>query len=390
MKRYNFDKIIDRRGTCAIKYDLLKEIFGKDNLIPLWVADMDFSTPDFIIKALEKRLNHPIYGYSLAPESYWNSIINWEDRIHGWKFTRNELTFIPGIVKGIGMVLQCFTRPGDNVIIQPPVYYPFKNVPLANGREIIYNPLIYSMGNYEMDFDQLEACMINSPKVLILSNPHNPAGRVWSKETLSKLADICAANNVLVISDEIHADMALYDNKHIPFASVSEIAAKICITFASPSKTFNIAGLVSSFAVVYNKEIRDIFYKYLDANEFNSPTFISTVATEAAYTCGDLWRRQMLKYVEENVDFVSDYIGVNIPRIVVIKPQASFLVWLDCSGLAISDEELKDLFINKAGLALNAGADFGPGGEGFMRMNVGCPRSILAKALKQLKDALNR
>ena len=346
--------------------------------------------PLFIIKALNKRLNHPIYGYSLAPESYWNSIINWEDKIHGWKFTRNELTFIPGIVKGIGMVLQCFTRLGDNVIIQPPVYSPFKNVPLANGREIIYNPLIYSKGNYEMDFDQLEACMINSPKVLILSNPHNPAGKVWSKETLSKLADICAANNVLVISDEIHADMALYNNKHIPFASVSEIAAKICITFASPSKTFNIAGLVSSFAVVHNKEIRDIFYKYLDANEFNSPTFISTVATEAAYTYGYLWRKQMLEYVEKNVDFVSDYIGENIPGIVVIKPQASFLVWLDCRGLAISDEELKDLFINKSGLALNAGADFGPGGEGFMRMNVGCPRSILEKALKQLKNTLNR
>lgn len=385
----SFDKVIDRRGTGAIKTDLLKKRFGREDLIPLWVADMDFQTPDFIVKALKRRFSHEIYGYSVPPDSYWDAIINWELTLHGWKFTREELTFIPGIVRGIGFAIQCFTKPGDKVIIQPPVYMPFIHVPQDNGRELIYNPLKYSRENYEMDFDQLEECMAYRPKMLILSNPHNPAGKVWSKETLIKLSDICERHNVLVISDEIHADMALYDYKHIPFATVSDGAAQNSITFGAPTKTFNIAGLVSSFAVVPNKEIREKFFHYLTVNELNSPTFVSYIATEAAFTKGKKWREKMLEYVQENVDYVFDYISVNIQTITVVRPNASFLIWLNCKKLEMDHGQLVDLFVNQAHLALNDGEAFGPGGEGFMRMNVGTSRLVLEKALRQLTDAVN-
>lgn len=384
-----FDKIIDRKGSGAIKTDALKERYGRDDLIALWVADMDFQTPDFIYKALKNRLEHQIYGYSAPSDGYWQSIIDWELSLHDWKINRDEITFIPGIVRGIGFALQCFTEPGDKVIIQPPVYMPFIHVPENNGRQLIYNPLKYSRENYEMDFDQLQECMAQRPKLLILSNPHNPAGKVWSRETLLKLADICERHNVLVISDEIHADMALYDFKHIPFATVSSHAAQNSITFAAPTKTFNMAGLISSFAVVPNKDIREKFFNYLSVNELNEPTFISSIATEAAYTKGKKWREEMLKYVQDNVDFVFDYISVNIPAITVIRPNASFLVWLNCKKLGLDHSHLIDLFVNQAHLALNDGEAFGPGGEGFMRMNVGTPRAALEKALLQLKEAVN-
>ena len=278
--KINFDKVTERRGSGAIKTDLLKERYGREDLIPLWVADMDFKTPDCVINALEKRMEHPIFGYSEPSDNYWNSIIEWEDTINKWKIEREELSFIPGIVRGIAFVIQCFTEPGDCIIVQPPVYMPFLNLPKDNDRKLIFNPLKYNNGVYDMDFTQLESCFNSNAKLLILSNPHNPAGRVWSRETLARLATMCKAHNVIVISDEIHADMPLFGNVHTPFATASEDAADISITFAAPSKTFNIAGIVSSFSVVKNKIIRDRFYNYLKINEFNAPLLFSTVATE--------------------------------------------------------------------------------------------------------------
>ncbi|NMB37436.1 MAG: putative C-S lyase [Bacteroidales bacterium] len=384
-----FDEIIDRRGTNAYKTDLLTKLYGRDDLIPLWVADMDFKTPDCIVEALKERFKHEVYGYSLAPDSYWESIINWVKELHGWEISREELSFIPGIVKGIAYVLQCFTLPGDGVIIQPPVYMPFIHVPNDTGRKLLLNPLIRTEEGYEMDLEGLEEiCRTSSPKILILCNPHNPAGIVWSSEVLAGLAHICSKYGVIVISDEIHADMALFDNVHTPFPMASEEARNISITFAAPTKTFNIAGLVSSYCVVHNRELREPFYGWLNANHLASPTFIAAVATEAAFTKGGEWRRQMLDYVEGNVRFVEEFLSKNIPGIRAVRPQASFLIWLDCRELGFDQEALKDLFINKARLALNDGEAFGKEGSGYMRLNVGCPRAVLSRAMEQLDSAV--
>ncbi|MBR1538348.1 MAG: aminotransferase class I/II-fold pyridoxal phosphate-dependent enzyme, partial [Bacteroidales bacterium] len=315
----------------------------------------------------------------------------WERRIHGWKIERDSLCFIPGIVRGIAFVLQCFTAPGDKVVVQPPVYMPFLHLPENNGRKLVYNPLLFDEASrsYRMDLDGLEElCRRERPRLLILSNPHNPAGIVWPEADLARLAAICRREGVLVISDEIHSDMALDGSVHHPFPTVSEDAAAVSITFAAPSKTFNIAGIVSSFCVVPDPKIRKEFFGYLEANELNATMFLSTVATEAAFTACDGWREQMLSYVKGNVDYVCGCLEQRVPGIVAVRPQASFLVWLDCRGLGLDHDALIDLFVNKARLALNDGEAFGPGGEGHMRMNVAAPRAMLAEALGRLEQAV--
>lgn len=390
MKRYDFDEIIDRRGSGALKTDALKERYGKADLQALWVADMDFATPPFIIDALRERLNHPVLGYTVVPDSYWKSIINWIERLHGWTVEREWLTYIPGIVKGIGLAINVFVKPDEKVIIQPPVYHPFRLTPLGNGREVVMNPLKQnSDGSYSMDFDNLRQVADEKCRMLILSNPHNPAGITWDEATLKELAKICRERNIIVVSDEIHSDMPLFGHKHIPFATVSDDAAQCSITFGAPSKTFNIAGVVSSYAIVINPQLRLRFYSWLQANELDEPTIFSPIATMAAFSDeGDEWRKQMLEYVEGNVDFVIDFCKENIPAIKPIRPEASFLVWLDCKGLGLNQEELVNLFVHKAGLALNDGGMFGKEGEGYMRLNVGCPRSLLHNALSSLKSAI--
>lgn len=387
---YNFDEIIDRQGTNALKTDVLEERYGRADLTPLWVADMDFKTPDFILDALRERLNHPILGYTVEPKEYWESIINWVREHHQWEVKREWLTYIPGVVKGIGAVINAVTKPDEKVIIQPPVYHPFRYTTLGNKRPIVYNPLKKVGEGYEMDFENLEKVVDEKCRLLVLSNPHNPAGIVWSKETLVKLADFCYNHNIIVVSDEIHCDLALWENKHIPFATVSEKANKIAITFAAPTKTFNIAGVVSSYAIVPNDELRSRFFGWLTANELNEPHLFAPIATTAAFTKGEEWRKEMLRYIEGNIDYVIDYLRDNIPAIKPLRPQASFLVWLDCKALGLKHDELVDLFVNKAHLALNDGEIFGIGGEGHMRLNVGSPRAILEKALKQLKEAVEQ
>ena len=390
MKQYNFDEVIERRGTNCVKYDGLKERYGKEDLLPLWVADMDFRTPDFIVDAIKKRLEHEIFGYTFGSDSYYNSIIEWVDYKQKWKIKREWLSYIPGIVKGIGFVIQCFTKPGDKVIIQPPVYHPFRIVPESMKREVVNNPLKLVNGAYEMDFEQLESVIDEHCKVLILCNPHNPGGIVWKKDTLVKLADICAKHNLLVISDEIHAEMAYPQFTHHPFATVSEAAANCSITFMAPSKTFNIAGIVTSYSIVPNDKIRKEFYEFLEAGELGDGTIFAYTATEAAYTYGAEWLQHMRMYVMENVRFVDEFFKTKLPKIKVYPPQASFLVWLDCRDLKLSQEQLVSLFQDKAGLLLNDGSMFGPGGEGHMRLNVGCPRSVLETALNALKKAVDK
>lgn len=388
MKNYNFDEIIDRRGSSALKTDALAERFGKSDLIPLWIADMEFKCADFIIEALHKRTEHGIFGYTQAPQSYYNSIINWVKEQHNWNIKQEWISFIPGIVKGLALAIMNFSKPGDKIIIQPPVYPPFSTVPNMHKREIVCNPLIEKDGGYEMDLDGLTKIIDKDCKMLILCNPHNPVGITWKKETLQRLAEICYDNNILVISDEIHADMALWDNVHIPFATVSEKARENSITFMAPSKTFNIAGLIGSFAVVPNEELRKSFFYFLESCELNHGTIHAFTATEAAYSNGAEWKRQMLRYVENNMNFINDYLKENIPEINAFKPSASFLIWLDCRALNLTQAELVDFFINKAGLALNDGETFGKEGIGFMRLNIGCPKAILEQALSQLKDAI--
>ncbi len=389
--KYDFDKIIDRRGTGALKYDVLEERYGDADLLPLWVADMDFETPQFITEALRKRLDHSLYGYTVEPAEYWPTVMRWIADRHGWNVEREWLTYIPGIVKGIGMAIIVFVKPDEKVIIQPPVYHPFRLTPEGNGREVVNNPLIENPdGSYSMDLDHLESVIDDKCRMLILSNPHNPAGITWDRATLARLAEICHRHGIIVISDEIHCDMALWDNKHIPFASVSPEAAECSITFGAPSKTFNIAGIVSSYAIVPNPRLRERFYGWLQANELNEPTMFAPIATIAAFSQGDEWRREMLKYVEGNIDYIIDYCREHMPAIKPLRPQASFLVWLDCRGLGLDHDALNDLFVKKARLALNDGEMFGPGGEGFMRLNAGAPRAVIHRAMEQLRMAIER
>ena len=386
---YDFDRIIERRGTGALKTDALLERYGRDDLLPLWVADMDFATPPFIVEALRERLEHPIFGYTVEPAELWPTVSRWIGEHHGWTPDPQWICFIPGIVKGIGMAINALLAPDEKVIIQPPVYHPFRLVPEGNGRELVYNPLIlHEDGSYTMDFEQLERVCDDKCKMLILSNPHNPAGVVWPRETLRRLAQFCCSRGLVVLSDEIHCDMALFGNKHIPFPSVSEEAARCSITFGSPSKTFNIAGIVSSWAIVPDRRLRERFFGYLSANEYNDPPLFSPIATLAALTKGEQWRRDMVRYLEENVLLVERYCAGPLAPIRAIRPQASFLVWLDCRALGLGHDELIDLFVAKARLALNDGAMFGPQGNGFMRLNIGCPRARIRQALDRLASAL--
>ena len=373
-----------------MKFDALKDMFGREDLISLWVADMDFATPDFIIDALKQRLEHAVLGYPVQYDGYWQSVVDWIRSHHGWEVEREWMRYIPGIVKGIGMVVNVFTQPGDKIIIQPPVYHPFRLVPEHNGREIVMNPLRCVGDSYEMDFEQLEQIIDDKCKILILANPHNPVGITWSRDTLVRLADIAVKHNLIVISDEIHCDMALYGNKHIPFASVSENAARCSITFGAPSKTFNIAGIVSSYAIVPDPVLREKFFAWLTANEFDMATIFAMVATEAAFTQGEEWRQQMLAHIEGNIDFVDEYLKANIPEVRAIKPQASYLVWLDFSALGLPHDKLIDMLVNDARLAMNDGAMFGIGGEQHTRLNVGTQRAVLEQAMKQLKQAIDK
>lgn len=387
---YNFDEIIDRRGTGTMKYDALESLFGSADLTPLWIADMEFAVCPEISNALRNRFEHPVYGYAMTPDSYWQSIMRWLDRRHGLKVHREDLAFVPGIVRGIAYVVNFFTDKGDKVVIQPPVYHPFRLIPEGNGRIVVNNNLLAGDDEnyYRMDLEGLERIFATEhPKLMILCNPHNPAGVQWDVETLRKVASLARRYGVLVISDEIHGDLMLFGKKHIPFASVSDDAAAVSISFGAPSKTFNIAGLASSWMYIPNDEIRKPFYQWMEANEFSVPGFTATIGTEAAYNYGEPWLEEMLSYLEGNVEAVEQFCAEHIPDIIPVRPQASFLIWLDCRKLGLSQKELVDTFVKKAGLALNDGSMFGPGGEGFMRLNIGMARSELIKALKQLKKA---
>lgn len=389
MKKYNFDTVIDRRGTSSMKYEGLDAVFGRHDVSPLWIADLDFAVCPDIVKTLRQRLDHPILGYFACPDSYWNAVMSWLERRHGLKTEREQLAFIPGVVKGIGYAVNFFSRPGDRIVIQPPVYHPFRMVIEGNGRQVVENPLVFDGDNYTMDLDGLEEAIIREkPTMMILCNPHNPIGIQWSAETLARVAAICRSHGVTVVSDEIHGDLVLYGKPHIPFVDVSADARAVGITLGAPSKTFNIPGLVSSWVLVKDTELRRDFFHWLEVNEFSAPMMISALGAEVAYTHGEQWLDEMVGYVEDNIDFAVNFVDRHIPGVRIIRPQASFLLWVDFRGLGLSQNELMDLLLDKAHIALNDGTMFGAQGLGFARLNVGTPRSVLATALEQIREAV--
>lgn len=387
--KYNFDEIIERKNTDCLKYDWAKDIFGSDDVIPMWIADMDFRTPQCIVDVMRKRMEHEIFGYTFLSPQWKPAIINWISRRYSWHVMEEEIGFVGGIVPAIAYIIQCFTNEGDKVLIQPPVYHPYNNVTRDFKRIPVNNPLRLVDGQYEIDFADFEE-KAKGCKLFLLCNPHNPGGRVWSAEELRRMAEICAENNVLVVSDEIHCDMTLYGYKHTPFAIVSDAAAQNSITLMAASKTFNIAGLKSSYHITPNTNIRERYNEFLRINELDCAHLFASEAVAAAYNHGEEWLNQMLAYVEGNIDFMHDFIKKNMPKLDIIRPQASYLVFIDARGLQMPQEELVDFFAKKAKVGMNDGAMFGQEGRGFMRMNVGCPRSILKKALEQIKTAYDQ
>jgi cystathionine beta-lyase len=387
--KYDFDKTIDRSGSDSVKYDLRKAYFGREDVIPLWVADMDFETPDFIIQAMQKRLQHPFLGYGIRSKSYLDTISKWVRSRYQWEIENNDISFSPGVVPGLMMAVLAFTEPQDKILVQPPVYFPFYITIKDNNRELVYNELIETNNGYEIDFEDLEAKFQTGVKMFIMSSPHNPVGRVWSLNELERIVDLCEQYNVLIVSDEIHADLTFKPNKHITIASISEVAAKRTLTFMAASKTFNIAGLSTAFVIIQQKELLEKYNKILDATHLFPGNIMGAIATKTAFDEGNSWREQMLDYVHGNIDFVDTYLKKNLPEIHFHKPQATYLLWLDFRELKWEQKKLVNFLIHKAGVGLNDGSIFSPGGSGFMRLNVACSIEVLEKALGQIKDAFN-
>ncbi len=384
--KYNFDEIITRNGTNCVKYDAINEIFGCSDILPMWVADMDFRAPDCVHEVLRKRIEHPVYGYTFLSPRWKPAIKNWLERRNSWRVSDEEIGFVGGIVPALAFAIECFTKPGDGVLIQPPVYHPYTHVTADHGRRVVTNPLRLVNGQYNIDFDDFES-KAKECRMFLLCHPHNPGGRVWNRDELLHMADICKRNNVLVVSDEIHCDMMLKGYTHTPFATISDDAAQNSITLMAASKTFNIAGLKSSYYIIGNPEIRKQYSEFLRINELDFAPLFSTEPVAAAYEEGEEWLDQMLRYVEENIDYVQHFIQTNMPRLSMIRPQASYLIFIDARDLRLEHDRLVDFFVKQAKVGLNDGAMFGEGGEGFMRMNVGCPRATVEEAMRRIKNA---
>ncbi|MBR5735884.1 MAG: PatB family C-S lyase [Bacteroidales bacterium] len=381
---WNFDEVIDRSGTWSIKYGRAGE-----NRFAMWIADMDFRTDPAVRKALQERLDRDVLGYTSTPEEFFEAVRAWEEKQHGWNVPLEWVGYAPGVISAINQAYLTFSRAGDKIIVQPPVYDHFRMYAERLGREVVDNPLIFENGKYRMDFDGLERLFDGRTKMLVLCNPHNPCGILWDKETLIRLAEICEKHGVIVISDEIHADLALYGKTHIPFCSVSDAAARVGLIFGGPTKAFNLAGLSgTAFCIIPDEEKREKYLGTLSAAKLDEPSIPTIVSTIAAYTSETGWLPALKKYLEGNVDCIMDFFRKNEVGIGPVRPEASFLVWLDCRNLGLSQDKLMELFRDKAGVYLNNGASYGTGGEGFVRINIGCPRSVLQAALESIKTAI--
>ncbi|MDX8338185.1 PatB family C-S lyase [Draconibacterium sp. IB214405] len=387
MKKYNFDEIVPRKGTNCLKHDALEQFFKSADALPLWVADMDFKTPDFIVDAIKKRAEHEIFGYTFRSDSYYEAVIYWMSRRHQWDIKKEWISFSPGVVAGLTYAIESFSKPGEGVIVQPPVYFPFFDSVKGTNRKMIENPLKKENGRYTFDLEDLRSKIDENTKLLLLCNPQNPGGMVWTREELVALTDICLENNIMIISDEIHSDLIYNGHKHIPLASISEEVAQNCMVSMAPSKTFNVAGLTSSLVIIPNKRKLVAYERTIGVGHLHMGNIFGTVALEAAYTHGDEWLAQLLDYLWGNYQLLERFIQEKLPRVKVMKPEATYLIWMDFSDYGMKNEELSKFTTEKAGVALNDGGRFGTGGDGWLRLNIGCQRSVLQEALERLEKA---
>jgi cystathionine beta-lyase len=401
--KYDFDKEISRQGTHAIKWEFIQAgedllhwehtdaSFGENRILPMWVADMDFACPEPVVEALVARAEHGIYGYTAATDAYYGSVVSWMKRRQGWEIAPEWICTTPGVVPALNMLVRTFVSPGDKVLIQPPVYYPFFSAIENNQAELVANSLVYENGRYRMDFADLEEKTQDPQvKMAILCSPHNPVGRVWTRDELVRFGEICLQNQVLIVSDEIHGDLIYTGYSFTPFASISADFAQNAVVCTAPSKTFNMAGLHTSNILIPDDGLRARFKKTLQSNGLFGVGPFGVVALETAYNHGEEWLDQVLNYIEDNLHFLEDYVSRYIPQISVVRPEGTYLVWLDCRRLGLDKWELKQLMLNEAGVYLDEGFIFGPEGEGFERINIACPRSILAEALERIKNAIWR
>ncbi len=388
MKKYDFDEIIPRKGTNCEKYDHLESHFGNGNAIPLWVADSDFRVPDFIASAIRYRADHEIYAYSFRPEGYYQTIIQWQIARHQWIIEREMILPTQGVVSTLASLIMAFTEAGEGVVIQPPVYTPFFSCVRECGRMVVENPLKFEDGGYTFDFEDLERKIDSKTKLLILCSPHNPVGRVWTKEELEKLGYICLKNNILIISDEIHSDLIFSGYSHLPFPKISDQLARISVVCMAPSKTFNIAGLATSYVIIPDKTLRHKFDRFLHTLHLSNGNLFGNVALEAAYQYGMDWVNQQNEYLEGNRDFMLEFFSSKMPRIRMILAEATYLAWLDLREYGLVETEMNRLLIDKAGVVLNKGSIYGKEGEGYFRLNFACPRQILLQALIQMEQVL--
>mgnify|MGYP001008907075 FL=1 len=384
----NFDEIIDRKNTSCLKYDFAAERGYPADILPFWVADMDFRAPASVITALKERADHGVFGYTQVKDDYFTVLQNWFQTRHNWTIERRDLIVTPGVVFAVAAAIRTFTNPNDSVLIQPPVYYPFANMIRQNDRTLIDNPLHLRNGHYEIDFEDFEQKIVaHKIKLFILCSPHNPVGRVWTRAELEQLAAICLRHNVIVVADEIHEEFVRPGFRHIPFASLSEETAAITLTCTSPSKTFNLAGLQISNIFIRNEELRRRFKEELSRTGYDEPNTLGLAGAKAAYEHGAAWHTQLLAYLEENHVRAKEFIAAHLPKVKLIEPEGTYLLWLDFSAYGLTDEALNEKIIRDAHLWLDDGPIFGAGGSGFQRINIACPWATLEQGLKNLAVA---
>lgn len=387
--KYDFDNIINRKNTNSLKYDFARERLMPEDILPLWVADMDFKTAPAIINRLKNTVDHGIYGYSDSKADYYETVSNWYEKHFGYKIKNSWIIKTPGVVFAIAMAIRALTDAGDSVLIQNPVYYPFSEVIRDNDRVLINNSLVRKENKYEIDFEDFEKKIVdNNVKLFILCSPHNPVGRVWNEWKLRKLGDICIKHNVYIVSDEIHSDFVYPGYKHIMLNTLSKEYEKITITCTAPSKSFNLAGLQISNIIIPNGEIRKKIKKEISKVGYSQVGIMGIIACQAAYEEGEEWLEELKKYIYSNLGYLRKYLEEKIPEIELVEPEGTYLVWLDCSKLGISGKELEEFIVHKAGLWLDVGHIFGKEGDNYIRINIACPKAILDKALCQLEKAV--